>query len=577
MNAPLPESQEQISQRPQARGVLARGGFTPLLARLWHFMGWIWGTVIIGGGFVSLLISLVTMGTRDLRQFDPRTWAITHLLLASPLATALVFIAATLLTFACYLADRHVRREQHEQRQAHQEALVHIGRGVRQLLEQAQANPTRNPEPPAPASPTPAVPAPPLWTVPYRRNLFFTGRRDLITMLHDRLTTTGAAALTQALAISGLGGIGKTQIAVEYAYRYRGHYQAIFWVAAASRETLVADFVALAHRLELPERMLEDQYLIVAAVKRWLEGHPGWLLILDNADELDLLSDFLPVGESGSLLLTTRAQATGSTAPSISVEQMSKEEGSVLLLRRAKVLPAAGTLDQAAPEVRDLAAAIVRELDGLPLALDQAGAYIEETACGLASYLELYCSHRRELLRRRSAGRSDHPEPVATTWRLSFLTVEHASHAAADLLRLCAFLAPDAIPEVIVTEGARVLGEAFGRVATDAFHLNEAVEMLLHYSLVGRNPETRMLTIHRLVQAVLQDAMPVETRKQWKELAVLAVNATFPGLDPPQWTACERWLPHAFACAEWIEQEQMRVPAASHLLRQTGYYMKERA
>lgn len=521
--------------------MLTGTGFISLLARLWHFIGWIWGTVIVGGFAVDLFISLVTMGTRGLSQFDPRTWPMTGLLLTHPLVTAIVLIVAVLFTFACYLAARHEKRERHEQHQTHQEAILDIGRGVHKLLEEAQTKSAPSPVPPAHIVSTQAAHAPPstpIRKIPYRRNPFFTGREDLLTLVHHRLTTTGAAALTQALAISELGGIGKTQIAVEYAYRYQDHYEAIFWVTAASRETLVADFVVLAHQLELTGRDLEDLYLIVAAVKRWLERHPDWLLILDNADELELLPDFLPVGGSGSILLTTRAQVTGSIAPSISVEQMNEEESSVLLLRRAKVLPATSALTQATTEVRAQAADIVTELDGLPLALDQAGAYIEETDCGLGGYLKLYRSHRHKLLQRRSAGRSDHPEPVATTWHLSFRKAEQVSPAAADLLRLCAFLAPDAIPEVIVTEGAQVLGEVLGPAAANALRLNEAIEVLRRYSLVRRNPDTKMLTIHRLVQAVLQDAMPVDMKKQWKERA--------------QYTQAEHFFQQALAIDEQV-------------------------
>src|SRR5260221_12086059 len=135
-------------------------------------------------------------------------------------------------------------------------------------------------------------------------------------------------------------------------------------------------------------------------------------------------------------------------------------------------------LEQARKADRSLSETIVTELDGLPLALDQAGAYIEETNYSLSGYLDLYRTRRKDLLQRRSKLRSEHPEPVATTWSLSFQKREQAKPAAADLLRLCAFLDPDAIPEDILTEGAAEIGPLLQPVVTDPFQLNEAIEVL---------------------------------------------------------------------------------------------------
>src|SRR5258708_23733294 len=141
--------------------------------------------------------------------------------------------------------------------------------------------------------------SPPLrvWNVPHRRNPFFTGRETLLTLLHNRLTDTKTATLTQTHAISGLGGIGKTETALEYAYRYRDDYQSVLWVNAAARETLLADFLTIATLLHLPEHKEQDQAIVVTAVKDWFARHAGWLLILDNADNLYMAYHFLPIGK----------------------------------------------------------------------------------------------------------------------------------------------------------------------------------------------------------------------------------------------------------------------------------------
>ncbi len=265
----------------------------------------------------------------------------------------------------------------------------------------------------------------------------------------------------------------------------------------------------------------------VAAVKRWLRQESGWLLILDNADDLTLVEDFLPSGESGQVLLTTRAQATGVVAENLDVEKLDRVEGALSLLRRAKLLAPDAPLDNASRLLYSQARAIVEAVDGLPLALDQAGVYLEETGCNLADYLTLYERHRRLLLSRPGVESTDYPEMVASTWALSFQQVEQANPVAAELLRLLAFLQPDAIPEEIIMEGSVVLG----LVAADLLQLNEAMRILRRYSLVRRDPESKVLTIHRLVQAVLRDGLDHATQCQWAERVIGAVNAAFPDVS----------------------------------------------
>src|SRR6266700_1741066 len=184
--------------------------------------------------------------------------------------------------------------------------------------------------------------------------------------------TKKATALSRPQAISGLGGVGKTQIAVEYAYRYRDAYRYVLWANAATRETLIADYTMLASRLHLPQQNEPDQGKLAAAVMRWLSEHSDWLLILDNADDLDMTCSFLPSNYEGHVLMTTRESATGGLAQGIEVREMDREEGTLMLLRRAKLIGTETALDAANSQVQEGARAIVVEMGGLPLALDQA-------------------------------------------------------------------------------------------------------------------------------------------------------------------------------------------------------------
>jgi hypothetical protein len=129
-------------------------------------------------------------------------------------------------------------------------------------------------------------------------NPFFTGRGQILTELHDALAERGRAALI------GLGGIGKTQTAVEYAHRHSAEYTHAFWATAASRETLLSSYVAFARMLKLPELEAKEQSVVVEAIQRWLNSNQGWLLILNNVDDLVIAREFIPMGDNGHVVLT---------------------------------------------------------------------------------------------------------------------------------------------------------------------------------------------------------------------------------------------------------------------------------
>jgi tetratricopeptide (TPR) repeat protein len=416
----------------------------------------------------------------------------------------------------------------------------------------------------------------PVSNIPYQRNALFTGREDVLNKLSEILKAGKTAAIAQPQAISGLGGIGKTQTAVEYAYRNQHNYQAILWVKAETEASINADFTTIAGLLNLPEKQEQDQRKIVDAVKSWFQSHTGWLLILDNADDIAMVQAFIPSGSKGHILLTTRAHAIGHVAWRIEVEKMQLDEGAIFLLHRAKLLDPDAPLETASQTEQDIAREIVKLMDGLPLALDQAGAYLEETECGLRGYLRLYRDQGVKLLIDRGVLETDHPDPVATTWSLSFKNVEQANPAAAELLRFCAFLAPDAIPEELFTESAAGLGPILEPVASNPSSLNAAIRELLKYSLIHRDPETSTLSIHRLVQEVLKHQMDEESQRQWAERAVRAIYNVFRNPGYSNWDICRQYLLHAQNCSDLIDQYNLLFTEAAILLNNLGYYLWQR-
>src|SRR6266704_1050136 len=418
----------------------------------------------------------------------------------------------------------------------------------------------------------------PYWHVPFPRNPFFTGREEILEALHTQLGVDRTVALTQSTALHGLGGVGKTQIALEYAYRHAFEYNAVFWIEAETSESIISGLLAVAEVLQLPGRDNKDQQRVIAAVQRWLTTHSQWLFIWDNVEDLDLLNRFLPPTRTGALLITTRYQALGTLARSTDLLPMELEEGMLFLLRRARVLDTEATGEQVhqlamkMPSQYAAAVDMVTALGGLPLALDQAGAYIEETKCGLSGYLLRYEQQRMRLLERRGGPSSDHPNSVTATFLLAIEQVEREQHGAVDVLRMCALLHAEAIPEELFMAGGAYLGSELAALAADSFQFDQTIAFLENLSLVQRQPETRTLSLHRLVQVVLKEHMPEAIRRLWVRRMLRTLSQLFPSDEKTQanyWQSCERLLPHALACLAQSEQEVgeevLSIPLLSHV------------
>jgi tetratricopeptide (TPR) repeat protein/DNA-binding XRE family transcriptional regulator len=419
----------------------------------------------------------------------------------------------------------------------------------------------------------------PPWHVPYHRNLVFTGREKILQELRCVLIPGVAAAVTQSRALSGLGGIGKTQTVLEYIYRYRQDYTAVLWLQADSRDILFSACVRLAQELGLPERNEADQSRVVAAVKRWLKSKTRWLLVLDNVEDLTLVEEFLPPGHQGCVVLTTRAQTTDPIAEAYELEPLPEEEGALLLLRRAGLLARKALLEQAFPEDATEAKVLWELVEGLPLALDQIGAYVRASRCSLAHYRSLYVDQQRrlDLLKLRGKLPSGHPASVTTTFSVAFEKVQVLNEAAAELLQVCALLHPKDIPEELITQAGEQLSTRLASLATDPVLLDQAIEALQTYSLVRREGYERVLSIHRLVQAVQQDAMSSSEQEEWTKRLVTALDTIFPNVEPTTWGRCARLVPHALVCVARMQSLKSTNPDLASLLFKTGCYLADRA
>ncbi|MEL6816538.1 MAG: toll/interleukin-1 receptor domain-containing protein, partial [Cyanobacteria bacterium J06598_3] len=434
-----------------------------------------------------------------------------------------------------------------------------------------------------PDFPNPRVLKP--WTVPYERNAFFTGREKVLAEVRSHLTKEqiGAIAQSRTQAISGLGGIGKTQTAVEYAYRYRDRYTAVFWVRAETLGELQTGFVEIARELALPGKDSQDPSDTVRVVRDWLAANPGWLLIFDNADTPTLLKDFRPRQNAGDavenkqshLLLTSRAQTFDSLGISrpVSLAKMPKGEAIDFLLKRTG-------RTEADDGEKAAVIKIVKALGYLPLALEQAGAYILAQKMTFANYLKSYGKRRLALLQQTGPVTGDYPESVATTWALNFQAVEQASQASADLLRVSAFLSPDAIPYELFEAGASELGDVLATeladMADDPAAFADVLAPLTRYSLVQAEPAVQAYSVARLVQEVLKAELGEAECRRWAEYSLGAVAQAFPTDDFENWSWIDRLLTHARATAQYVEDYPIESETAATLLGKTGGYLYER-
>ncbi|MBL8658811.1 MAG: tetratricopeptide repeat protein [Rhodospirillales bacterium] len=419
------------------------------------------------------------------------------------------------------------------------------------------AGPSRREIPEEPRFPG-ALPA--VWNLP-RRNPHFTGRQELIDRLHRNLTAGRATALTQTAAVHGLGGVGKTDLATEYAYHFKDDYDVGWWLRAEDPALLAVDCMALARALRLDEKDAPEQAVVIAAVRRWLETHDRWLLIYDNAEEPKVVCEALPRVQGGHVLITSRNPAWGGIATTVPLDRWHRAESIRFLEERHQ-----DSEDPGADRVADA-------LGDLPLALEQAAAYCEQTEITLTGYADLLGQGYGSELWREPR---DLERTVAAVWEVSFGKVTAESPAGAALLNLCAFFAPDNIPLDAIRTGAADLPEPLNEAAGHPVAFNSAIGALLRYSLVRREGE--FLSVHRLVQAVTRARLHAATAKTCAGAALRLVNAVLP--DPwehTNWPTMGALLPHALATAEAGERLEVGLETVGAVLNATARYHHVRA
>ena len=379
--------------------------------------------------------------------------------------------------------------------------------------------------------PAPAPPHRAIWGNVPARNPGFTGREDLLSAVRNALISSDRAVVQ---ALHGMGGVGKTQIAIEYTHRHADTYEIVWWLNADNSGQLGEQFAALAVRLGCvsPGGQLSS---VRQALREELRGRQSWLLVLDNAGDPEAVAGWLPGGK-GHVLITSRVHAWDEVAVPVEVDVLARPESVEILSTRVRGLPADG------------ADAVAEAVGDLPLAVAQAAGHMAETGMPAAEYTRLIHDRATEIL---ELGRPpSYPRSLAAVTGIAFEHLRSQDEAAAELAAICAFLAPEPIPADWFTNAAAQLPAALAGQAADVLAWRQLLSRLSRSALARIDPNG--LVMHRLTQAILRGHLPPAQAGAVCRVAGVVVVANDPGDTdlPADWPDWASTLPHVLAAGE---------------------------
>ncbi|MFJ2256872.1 FxSxx-COOH system tetratricopeptide repeat protein [Streptomyces sp. NPDC087844] len=381
--------------------------------------------------------------------------------------------------------------------------------------------------------------------LPQPRNSLFIGRERELRSLRSVVETYDSAVIAQTM--HGLGGVGKTALALQYAHKYRSRYTLVWWISAENPESITSGLASLGFRLN--PRMSASGMTSTQSSEwaiAWLQHHSGWLLVLDNAEDPQVISPLIGKTQSGHYLITSRISVGWHyVASPIGLDVLSPDESVELLTRISEI-------SDEETKKRELSS----ELGFLPLALDQAAAYIHYNKISVERYLNLLRRIPEKALSATAAIGSN-SNSVAKTWLVTLQSIRERNPLAISILRSLAWLSPDDIPRGMLYS-----------FSEDEFDVDDALGLLSSYSMISLTPHS--ISIHRLVQAVIRASEDISAGSL-SHPHVRAAIAIYEALDhepeisPASWSLWRRVVPHVEALSYLVPTEDASPPVHSLL------------
>jgi tetratricopeptide (TPR) repeat protein len=406
-------------------------------------------------------------------------------------------------------------------------------------------------------------------TIPFEQNHYFVGRNRELDEVHQEFPRV--VTDYHRIAIYGLGGVGKTQFAVEYFYRFHKFYTKSFWVNATNRPSLISGLCAIGDSVlgdSVSERQSITSEQFARLTLRYLkECDESWLLVIDNLDDRDVLQNLsLKGSKNGHVLITTR-DPNLFRLPARTVEMPVLSESEAVQLLHQRDCSDARNWDNYS-ENHEIAKEIVHELGCLPLAIEQAAGYIRTTIGGLHDFMKHYKANKAHFLSQK--GRLDYSGNVATTWLMSIQTLEKEVPQALELLCLLAFLNPDEIFAEFLTTCETGPAEWMQKLLAPSC-LPIAVDALSKYSLISVVQQKNIICIHRLVQQVVKDYVGSTKQHQWRNRALEMCEISFPMPRSKQIAVHRRYRNQVMPCIK--DPDLVDSQLAAEMMSRMAWYL----
>ena len=390
---------------------------------------------------------------------------------------------------------------------------------------------------------------------------------------HQRVAAITASAT--AATVYGLGGIGKTRAAIEFAHKYADDFTALLFVRADSPENLKKNLAALCSPsvLDLTEKEAKELEVQFAAALHWFQQHPGWLIIFDSVDTetvIKAVGDLLgKITGAGQVLITSRISQWPGALETLSLDVLAEHDATDFLLERTEKRRRKQPDDES--QAQELAILLGR----LALALEQAGAMIDTKRMTFAQYKSEWEKCQADVLAWFDERLMQYPMSVAVTWQTSF---DQLSDSAQELLHRLAWLAPDPIPESLLEVSWQESENEVQQANKGTFNGIEALEGLEKFSLVTREDDRPHFFVHRLVQTVTRLSMQKKSDHRALVEAANWLNNAFAGdpADVRDWTILDPLAPHVHACVLFVEKDNIHV-IISRLLAILGGLFRAKA